>query len=1484
MSIQSRKWHVFLVALFAMAMLALATGAWAQPAPPVYVDGDNGNDANDGLSWATAKKTIQAGIDAQSNSLRTHPNQVWVKTGVYNEKIQMKAGLLVMGGFRGDEVSTYGYNEKTHYVHRDVVKYPTIVDGSNVTAGSGGGQNVVKIDVGSWNGLDGLIITGGNATSGTGDDAHGGGVLMRGGDRFGLLSCVIVGNVATDGGGVYIENAQGTLSGERYGLRNSLVIGNSAENGGGIYVNNYNFAFRGLTVAYNTANTAGSAIALGHTDANNANAPLQNCLFAGNMGAEAVAEVTTDADPVLANCLFNGNADGDYYDDDSAGAVNGAASIDGLGNTNTVDGDPMFMMDQAGAITGTWTAAASYDSGTNRTVLTVTGAGYEANELFGKLIFPDTTDAANGAKVLVIAENTADTITVIGDASYAAASDGFKIADLKLAEGSAALDAGDNAYMQPEPMGTGYFAHIKDVSGAMRSAAYNTTDTVVTDIGAFETQKIYYVDLGAAINGDGSTWANAMNDIQSALDAQAGPRWVFVKKGEFALSGDNRGSETENMLFGMFSGSEDDGVWVFGGFEGTESHFHQRTMGEITKLDANAVNNGSNDNIWRRGFAVDGADFTWIDGFWFYHGRCHSGGSDIDRRGAGLFVKASSYPYEYTWSVVSNCKFSQNNSWTGGGGLFAKDSIIRVLNCEFHGNWSENEAGPGAGAYISSCPSVVNGCEFSGNNSQGAGGGIALEAGNSSFPIIVANSIISGNTADYGFDHPARMGGGLYYGHAFNRDDCTMDLVNCLITGNRSNQEGGGAAFKGGYINISNCTFSGNESWHTQNDLRYPGDMIFMENGDYSGFFGRARDINITNTIFDGPSTSTMIYCNDQYMVPDFQNCVFNNTEAGGNLVRVTSDGATDNFLNDAAAINAYGDSYGNSLADPQFAMFGPNAVSGTWDQTQTLTWGLQGPIRTRFTDNEASWADDELIGKMIVVNVTDHRLEGYIMDNGNNWLEVSHKYSYTTDWGLPEDANGKEYLFSDFTPQYGSPVIDAVTTGILTSSMDVYGYARPSDLPDIDNGGAMDIGAIEFAPTGFYTLNRESVDFGQQSTMFDSSARTIQVSAVGIDDVEISNVSISGTDAGEFSVKSFPSTVAQGATGDIEVVFSPSSTGSKSAILTIESNNAILPSQDVAITGVGNEPPTFSGAIDGGSVAEDTAYTGSIAGEASDTDDSVLTFSKVTDSYTGGGADWLTVGTDGALSGTPTNSDQAGASTWEVQVMDPKGGFSTETLTITVTAVDDAPVLADPVIMANARTNRAYSKDLDDDSSGQIVDEEGATLTYAEKGYTGPSGGSDWLTIGVDGALSGTPTNADIGRTTWTLAVSDGNSTSTTDLVITVTDANTAPAFTVDPMTRPNAYVGAAYSVDPITKGVTGNFEAIDIDGDTLQFSITAPATTWLNVSTDGQFSGIPASDDAGLSTFTLQVSDGEDTDTTTLEILVLPPAAADGDVWTLY
>jgi hypothetical protein len=91
------------------------------------------------------------------------------------------------------------------------------------------------------------------------------------------------------------------------------------------------------------------------------------------------------------------------------------------------------------------------------------------------------------------------------------------------------------------------------------------------------------------------------------------------------------------------------------------------------------------------------------------------------------------------------------------------------------------------------------------------------------------------------------------------------------------------------------------------------------------------------------------------------------------------------------------------------------------------------------------------------------------------------------------------------------------------------------------------------------------------------------------------------------------------------------------------------------------NAAPTFtSDPIVEADAALGAPYSSSIADNAADPEDDPLTFSKVA------GPAWLIVASDGALSGTPADSD-IGINNWTVEVNDSNGGMDQATLEILV-------------------------------------------------------------------------------------------------------------------------------------------------------------------------------------------------------------------------
>jgi len=184
-----------------------------------------------------------------------------------------------------------------------------------------------------------------------------------------------------------------------------------------------------------------------------------------------------------------------------------------------------------------------------------------------------------------------------------------------------------------------------------------------------------------------------------------------------------------------------------------------------------------------------------------------------------------------------------------------------------------------------------------------------------------------------------------------------------------------------------------------------------------------------------------------------------------------------------------------------------------------------------------------------------------------------------------------------------------------------------------------------------------------------------------------------------------------------------------------------------------------------------------------------------------------------------------------------------------------------DPIALASATEDANYS------SAGLSLatyasDANGGTLTYSK--VSGPA----WLTVAPNGALSGTPSNSDVGANLFVVRVTDSSgATDDANLSITVSNTNDAPTWLSDPLVKPSVthdqpYLAASLAAD-----------AADVDGGaTLTFNkVAGPA--WLTVAADGTLSGTPGASDVGPNSFTVRVTDNASvSDDATLAIVVLP------------
>ena len=141
-------------------------------------------EGGNGLTWATALRSIQAALD-----ISTASHEIWVAAGRYNENIQMVPYVALYGGFPADGSPLFD--------QRDASIYKTIIDAT--------GFNTHAVVAAQWALLDGFMITGGNA------EENGGGVYCA--EPFILRNCTITNNIARkrSGCGIYCKGCSPTI-------------------------------------------------------------------------------------------------------------------------------------------------------------------------------------------------------------------------------------------------------------------------------------------------------------------------------------------------------------------------------------------------------------------------------------------------------------------------------------------------------------------------------------------------------------------------------------------------------------------------------------------------------------------------------------------------------------------------------------------------------------------------------------------------------------------------------------------------------------------------------------------------------------------------------------------------------------------------------------------------------------------------------------------------------------------------------------------------------------------------------------------------------------------------------------------------------------------------------------------------------------------------------------------------------------------------
>jgi hypothetical protein len=366
-TMKTRKHYI---ACWTLAVWVLATVGPAY-AGTIYVS-KVGNDLNDGLTWATAKQTVQAGLNAASSG-----DQVWVMAGTYVESITLKLGVKLYGGLAGTENPAM-----FDLADRHLLANKTILDGNQtgsvVTSPSGATANTR---------IDGFTIRNGNGTAAPsytygggiycysssptianntiiGNSAiyGGGGIACRSSSSAIIVNNVVKGNRASSGsgGGIYCHSSSPTAvantivgnTAASYGggffctvssspmVADNAITGNTAGTGGGFYCSGSTSSptVANNTITRNTANFGGGAYYL------NAPAPkIANTIIAFN--SSGVYCTVEPGSTLRYNCVYL-NTEYNY-----------SGMTDPTGTNGNISADPLFARPASPGRDGQWATA-----------------------------------------------------------------------------------------------------------------------------------------------------------------------------------------------------------------------------------------------------------------------------------------------------------------------------------------------------------------------------------------------------------------------------------------------------------------------------------------------------------------------------------------------------------------------------------------------------------------------------------------------------------------------------------------------------------------------------------------------------------------------------------------------------------------------------------------------------------------------------------------------------------------------------------------------------------------------------------------------------------------------------------------------------------------------------------------------------------------------------------------------------------------------
>ncbi len=285
-------------------------------------------------------------------------------------------------------------------------------------------------------------------------------------------------------------------------------------------------------------------------------------------------------------------------------------------------------------------------------------------------------------------------------------------------------------------------------------------DVDLADLAAFQQlytgNRVVHVDA-QVVGGlaDGTSWANAYADLESALgNARSGDQ-IWVARGVYRPAVGVL--DARMAAFHLV-----DGVAVYGGFAGDEFRLDQRDVianETVLSGDIGAVDDPA-DNAYHVVMADGTGPGTRLDGFVITGGRAD--GREPNDRGAGVLARMGTLH-------MARCRIV-NNVAAAGGGVMNIDGDVTVVNTSFTGNVADPWSG-GAFHNHGGTSLLLNSSCYGNQAALTMGGGLRNYNGGT---LRLRNTVLWGNAASGGTDESAQIG---------EDPSGTLDVSFCCVQG-----------------------------------------------------------------------------------------------------------------------------------------------------------------------------------------------------------------------------------------------------------------------------------------------------------------------------------------------------------------------------------------------------------------------------------------------------------------------------------------------------------------------------------------------------------------------------------------------------------------------------------------------------------------------------------------------------------------------------